>query len=100
MSDPVASLIPLLLLVLIFYLLVLRPARKRQRDFVKTQQALSEGLSIMLASGIYGTITALRDSEADVEIAVGTVITVNRQAIASVLEEPTNDSSDESIDES
>ncbi|WP_375003325.1 preprotein translocase subunit YajC [Aeromicrobium sp. CTD01-1L150] len=100
MSDPVASLIPLLLLVLIFYLLVLRPARKRQRDFVKTQQALSEGLRIMLASGIYGTITALRDSEADVEIAAGTVITINRQAIASVIDESVDESLDESTDES
>ncbi len=84
MSDPVVSLIPLALLVLIFYFLVLRPARKRQRDFVRTQESLREGQRIMLASGIFGHLRALRETEADVEIAPGTVITVNRHAVATV----------------
>ena len=95
MSDPVVSLIPLLLLFVIFYLLVLRPARKRQRDFQQTQQSLSEGQRVMLASGIYGRLVALRDTEADLEIAPGTVITVNRHAVASV-EEPVVDPGPES----
>ena len=84
MSDPVVSIIPLALLVLIFYFLVLRPARKRQRDFVQTQESLREGQRVMLASGIYGHLRSLRDTEADVEIAPGTVITVNRHAVAKV----------------
>lgn len=84
MSDPVGVLVPFALLVLIFYLLVLRPARKRQRDFVQTQDSLREGQRIMLASGIYGHLRGLRDTEVDVEIAPGTVITVNRHAVAKV----------------
>lgn len=96
MSDAF-SIIPLLLLVVIFYLLVLRPARKRQREFVAIQESLRPGQRVMLASGIFGTITALRDDEADLEIAPGTVVTVNRHAVAKV-DEPAVDGTDPRTD--
>ena len=82
------NLLPILLLVVVFYLLVLRPARARQRDFVATQRALEPGARVMLASGIHGVLVSVEDTEARLEIAPGTVVTVNRQAVARVLDEP------------
>ncbi|MGJ9412135.1 preprotein translocase subunit YajC [Aeromicrobium sp. CF4.19] len=92
--NEVASIIPLLLLVVIFYLLVLRPARKRQREFNEVQQSLGVDQRVMLASGIFGTLRGLREAEADVEIAPGVVITLNRQAIATVVDPTTVDEHD------
>lgn len=85
MSDAY-SFIPLVLLVVIFYLLVMRPARARQKDYQATQAALEPGRRIMLASGIYGELVSLTDTEAELRIAPQTVITVNRQAVARVVD--------------
>jgi preprotein translocase subunit YajC len=46
----------------------------------------------MLASGIYGELVSLTDTEAELRIAPSTVITVNRQAVAKVVDpSPTPD---------
>lgn len=77
--------LPLLFLVLIFWLLIIRPARARQREFLKTQSELSVGNKIMLSSGIFGEIASIDDETLEVRIAPDTVITVNRQAVARVI---------------
>lgn len=77
--------LPLLFLVLIFWLLIIRPARARQREFLKTQNALSVGDKIMLASGIFGEIATIGDETLELRIAPETVVTVNRQAVAKVI---------------
>ena len=78
------SLLPIVLLLVILYLLVMRPARARQKDYQNTQAALEPGRRVMLASGIYGELVSLGDVEAELRIAPDTVITVNRQAVAKV----------------
>ena len=85
MSDAY-SFLPLVLLLVIFYLLVMRPARKRQREYNSTQQALEPGRRVMLASGIYGELVSVGDLEAELRIAPDTVVTVNRQAVARVVD--------------
>lgn len=91
MSDAY-SFLPLVLLLVIFYLLVMRPARKRQREYNSTQQALEPGRRVMLASGIYGELVSVGDLEAELRIAPDTVVTVNRQAVARVVDPaPTTD---------
>lgn len=85
MSD-VYSFIPLVLLLVIFYLLVMRPARARQKDYLATQAALEPGRRVMLASGIFGELVSLGDTEAELRVAPNTVITVNRQAVAKVVD--------------
>ncbi|KQY60669.1 hypothetical protein ASD11_06035 [Aeromicrobium sp. Root495] len=81
---------PLLLIVPVFYLLVLRPARARQRDFQETQKALSVGERVMLASGIFGEVADLDDDVVHLRIAPDTVIEVKRQAVALVVPDPTS----------
>lgn len=82
--------LPLLLLVVIFWLLIVRPARARQRAFLQTQSELSAGDKVMLASGIFGEIVTIADDTVQLRIAPETVIEVKRQAIASV-ERASND---------
>ena len=86
--------LPLLFLVLIFWLLIIRPARARQRDFLKTQSELSVGDKIMLASGIFGEIATIGDETLELRIAPETVVTVNRQAVARVIPPATAGSDD------
>lgn len=76
--------IPLVMLVAVFYLLILRPARSRQKEVQQIQSALSAGSRVMLASGIYGTVVTLGDDTIELEIAPGTTVTAARQAVARI----------------
>lgn len=90
-----ASLIPLVLLVLAFLLLVMRPARARQREFQRLQGQLKAGQQVMLASGIFGEIETIGDETIELRIAPETVVTVNRHAVSRVVisAEPDNETS-------
>jgi preprotein translocase subunit YajC len=100
----VANLAPLLLIAALFWLLLIRPAQRRQRQQASTQRAAGVGSEIMLTSGIYGTVTAAEDDTLQLEIAPGTTIKVARGAVARVLDdrdEPAEDAlADEQVDDS
>ena len=83
-----ASFLPLVAIALLFWLMVVRPASRRQKAVARLQADLQPGQRIMLSSGIYGTVRSLADDRARVEIAPGTEIEVARAAI-SVVQTPT-----------
>lgn len=93
-----ASYLPLILIVIAFWFLVLRPARNRQKEFMATQNALTPGARVMLASGIFGELVAVRDDEVDIRVANDVVLTVARQAVAKI-NVPQDAPADESTDE-
>ena len=78
-------LLPLILIVLAFFFLVLRPARARQREFLKVQRELTPGARVMIASGIFGDIVSVSDDTIELRVAANTVLTVKRQAVAQVI---------------
>ena len=80
--EQIVSLLPLILVVLVFWLLVIRPASKRQRAQRELQQAVGAGDRVMLTSGMFGTVRGVLDDRLEVEIANGVVVQVARQAIA------------------
>ena len=67
-----------------FWLMVVRPASRRQKDMVRLQQSLQVGQRVMLSSGIFGTIRSLTDDRARVELAAGVEVEGVRAAINSV----------------
>lgn len=83
MSDWV-QILPLLALAVLFWFLVLRPARKRQADFQGLQESLAVGQRVMMTSGLFGEIVALSDETVDLRISSESVVTFARPAIARV----------------
>jgi preprotein translocase subunit YajC len=80
------ELLPLLAILLFFWLIVLRPASKRAKESRALQAGLAVGDQVMLTSGIFGTVVELRDERVLLSIAAGTEIEVIRPAIAQVQE--------------
>ena len=80
MQDLV-QLLPLVGIALLFWLLLIRPASKRQRELREMQDSLTVGTEVVLTSGIYGTIREADDSDLRVEVAEGVVIRVARGAV-------------------
>ena len=84
-QEDLYALLPFVLLALVFWLLVFRPARKRQRETMQTQANLEAGRRVMLTSGIFGDVVSVGDESVDIEIAPGTVVTAHKQAVGRVV---------------
>jgi preprotein translocase subunit YajC len=80
--EQLVQLLPLVAIVLVFWLLVLRPASRRQKALRELQNALQVDDRVMLSSGIHGTVRGIGDERVEVEIADGVVVSVARGAIA------------------
>ena len=79
------SLLPIVGIALLFWLLIIRPASKRQKALSRMQGALEIGDDVMLSSGIYGTLATLEGDDVHVVVADGVTIKVARGAIANVV---------------
>jgi preprotein translocase subunit YajC len=90
------SLVPLVLILGAFYLLILRPARTRQRQQLELRRQVEPGVTIMTTSGMFGTVIEVDDDSVHLEIAPGTVVRFNKAAIGRVVpEDEATDDDDE-----
>jgi preprotein translocase subunit YajC len=95
------SLLPLVLIFVVFYFLLIRPQQKKQKEHKAMLEALHRGDRIVTSGGIIGTITKVHsDTELIVEIAEGVKVRVARGMIADVLSktegrDATNDNSND-----
>jgi len=96
--DQLGAFIPIVLIILVFWLLAIRPARKRQQEAQRVQNSLAIGERVMLTSGIFGRVSALDDETLDLEVAPGVVITTLRPAVARVVEPTTASTADGAAD--
>ena len=93
-TNPIASLVgmvlPLLLMVLIFYFMLIRPQRKKDKKVKEMLNALKPGDLVTTIGGIFGTIVSIRDDRITLAIgqknAQATEMTVARWAIRQVEE--------------
>jgi preprotein translocase subunit YajC len=85
------SLLPFVLIALVFWLLIVRPQQRRRQELSSTQASLAPGSEVMLGSGIFGTVVSLEDETAHVEVSPGTTIKVARQAVVRVISGPASD---------
>lgn len=76
------ALIYFAVLALAFFLLMVRPQRRRAAAHRQFVAALSVGDEVITSGGIFGTIRGLTDDSVELEIAPGTVLRIARIAIA------------------
>lgn len=80
------SLLPLVLIFVVFYFLLIRPQQKKQKEHRAMLEALRRGDRIVTAGGIIGTITKVQsDTELVVEISEGVKVRVARGMVSDVL---------------
>jgi len=84
-QDLASTLLPLIAIALIFWLLIIRPQSRRQRELRDMQASLSVGDEVVLTSGIHGVVRGVDDAVAQVEVATGVTIRVARAAIGIVV---------------
>ena len=81
-QSPWTSLIPLVIMLGIFYFLLIAPMRKRQKQQDEMIANLKNGDHVVTAGGIYGTIVGIKDDRLTLRIADQVKIDVTKSSIS------------------
>jgi preprotein translocase subunit YajC len=83
--EGLLGLAPFIAIAAIFYLLLIRPQRKRQLEVQATQRAVTVGDEVLLGAGIVGRVAGESDDFLELEISPGVHMKVARGAVVRVL---------------
>ena len=81
------QLMPILLIILVFYFLVIRPQQRRQRQLQETIASLKIGDRVVTTGGVIGVITTVRDTSFLIRSADKSILEIARSAIAGIDDE-------------
>ena len=85
-GNGIVGFLPLILIVLVGYFLLIRPARRRQRAALENRQAINPGAEVTTTAGLLATVVSV-DEDGDIitlEIAPGINARFVKGAIARV----------------
>lgn len=89
-QSPWAGLIPLAMMLGVFYFLLIAPMRRRQKQQQEMIAALKTGDRVVTAGGIYGTIVGIKDDRLTLRIADQVKIEVSKSSVSG-LDQPPKD---------
>jgi preprotein translocase subunit YajC len=78
------AMLPMILIFGVFYLLLIRPQQKKQRQLQATIAELKAGDKVVTTGGVIGTITTVRDTSFLIRSADKTILEIARTAVAGV----------------
>jgi preprotein translocase subunit YajC len=81
------QLLPILLIIAVFYFLLIRPQQRRQKQLQDTIANLKIGDRVVTTGGIIGVITTVRDTSFLIRSADKSILEIARSAVAGVDEE-------------
>jgi len=83
--DPFMSLLPFIIIFVLFWFMLIRPQMKRAKEQKKMLDALQKGDEVVTAGGLLGKVTKVGDQYVSLEIADGVVVQVQKPTIQAVL---------------
>ena len=93
-GQGIIGFLPIIGMILIFWLLLIRPQMKRQKEHRAKIAALKKGDQVVTAGGMIGKVVRIDDDYADVEIAQGVRVKVVKGTIGDIVPpggKPAND---------
>ena len=61
-GSPMSMFVPMILMVVIFYFLLIRPQQKKAKEHTKMVDALKSGASVVTRGGVVGTVQSVKDT--------------------------------------
>lgn len=77
-------LVPMGLILVIFYFLLIRPSNKKQKALHQLIENLKNGDKIVTTGGIHGTVAGITDEIIQLKIAPNLKIEISRNAVATL----------------
>ena len=81
------ELIPLVLILVVFWLILIRPQRQRQKKHQQMVSNLVIGDDVVTIGGMHGTVVALTDETMDLEVTDDVVLRFTRQSLARIVKD-------------
>ena len=76
---------PLVILIVIFYFLLIRPQMKRSKEHRQMLGSLSKGDEIITGGGLAGRVTQIGENYISLEVSEGVTVKLQKAAVSSVL---------------
>jgi len=86
-GNGLVAFLPLVIIMVIFYVLLILPAQRRQKKTQAMLNALKNGDKVVTSGGLYGTIVGLEPDAVQLRIAEQVKVRVARSAIADIQSE-------------
>jgi preprotein translocase subunit YajC len=87
----ISSILPFLLIFVVFYFMLIRPQQKKQKEMQRMIESLKSGDKIVTNGGILGTVTNVKDKTVIVRIADNVKIEILRSAVQTVTQRAADD---------
>jgi len=84
-GGSIMGILPLLIMLPIFYFLMIRPQQKRMKEHKAMVEALKKGDEVVTNGGLGGTVTKVGEAFLTIRVAEGVEVNVQSQAVAALL---------------
>ena len=94
-SNPLVTLLPVILIGVVFYFLLFRPQRRRQQQQAQMQRQIEPGQRVMTTAGMLADVVEVEDDAVILEIAPGVEVRFVKAAIGQVIPDDEEEIEDE-----
>lgn len=87
-GDPImsliASLLPLILIIVVFYFLLIRPQQKRAKEHRQMIENLKRGDKVITIGGLYGVVDSVSPTTVVLKVSENVKLKFSKQSIAAI----------------
>ena len=82
LANNLSTFLPLILMFVVMYFVMIRPQQKRAKETKAMIEALSKGDEVVTIGGMVGKVSKVTDAYVLIEVAAGTEVWVQKNAIS------------------
>ena len=83
-GNPLAQMVPFVLVFLIFYFLIMKPEKDKQKQHKERLANLQKNDTVIFAGGIYGTVVNVKPTTVTVRIDDNVKIEIEKDSVATI----------------
>lgn len=83
-TGAIVSLLPLVLIFVVFYFLMIRPQQKRMKALQDAVGAVKKGDTVVTAGGLIGKVTKVDETEVEIELGTNVKVRAIKATLAEV----------------
>ena len=87
-ANPIANLIPLVLIFVVFYFLLIRPQKAKEKEHQKMIGGLNKNDEVVTSGGIHGTVINVKDRTVTLRIDDNVKVEIEKTCIAFLKKNP------------
>ena len=81
-SNPLTSILPFVLILVIIYFFMIRPQSKKAKEQRSFKETVKKGDKIITIGGIHGKILEIREKDFIIEVGNGIKLTIQKEAVS------------------